>query len=83
MPEVDVRYKIYDIISEQTGKPVDEIKDESSYIADLGLDSLDLVELVMAFEEAFNQEIPDADAESLDTVGATIKYIETRANQAK
>lgn len=75
MSDTEVREKVLKIITEQTGKKADEISDDAKFIDDLGLDSLDLVELVMAFEEEFGKEIPDEDAEKLTTVGATIRYI--------
>jgi len=74
----DVQVRVLKIIGEQTGKNPDEIDVNAKFIDDLGLDSLDLVELVMAFEEEFGQEIPDEDAETLTTVKETIKYIESK-----
>lgn len=71
--------KIKDIIAEQLGVKKEEIKPESSFIDDLGADSLDTVELVMALEEEFGIEIPDEDAEKMATVGDAIKYIEEKA----
>jgi len=82
MSSADVKEKVYNIIAEQTGKKVDEINDDSQFIEDLGLDSLDLVELVMAFEEEFGQEIPDEDAEELKTVRKTIDYISKKQGNA-
>jgi len=67
--------KVKDIIVEQLGVNADQVKPEASFIEDLGADSLDTVELVMAFEEEFNAEIPDEDAEKLTTVGAMIEYL--------
>jgi len=67
--------KVKDIIVEQLGVNADQVKPEASFIEDLGADSLDTVELVMAFEEEFNAEIPDEDAEKLTTVGAVIEYL--------
>lgn len=72
--------KIKSIIAEQLGVKVEEIKPESSFIEDLGADSLDTVELVMALEEEFGLEIPDEDAEKMTTVGDAIKYIEDKAS---
>lgn len=63
------------IIAEKLDVGIDQIKPESSFIEDLGADSLDQVELVMAFEEAFDNEIPDEEAEGLTTVGAVIEYL--------
>ena len=71
--------KVKTIIAEQLGVKVEEIKVESSFVDDLGADSLDTVELVMALEEEFGIEIPDEDAEKMTTVGEAVKYIETKA----
>lgn len=70
--------KVRDIIVEQLGVDANEVTDESSFIDDLGADSLDTVELVMAFEEEFDIEIPDEDAEKLTTVGLAIEYLEKK-----
>ena len=67
--------KIRDIIAEQLSVDPDEITEESSFIDDLGADSLDIVELIMALEEEFDMEIPDEDAEKISTVGDVIEYI--------
>ena len=64
-----------DIIVEQLGVNADQVKPEASFVDDLGADSLDQVELVMAFEEEFGAEIPDTDAEKLTTVGKVIEYL--------
>ena len=74
MENVDQRVK--KIVAEQLGVNEAEIKNESSFIDDLGADSLDTVELVMALEEEFGNEIPDEQAEKLQSVGDVIKYIE-------
>ncbi len=66
------------IVAEKLGINVDQVKSESSFIDDLGADSLDTVELVMAFEEKFNIEIPDEDAEKLRTVGDAIGYLKSK-----
>ena len=71
--------KVKSIIAEQLGVKPEEIKPESSFVDDLGADSLDTVELVMALEEEFGIEIPDEDAEKMGTVGEAIKYIEDKA----
>lgn len=76
---VDDRVK--SIIAEQLGVKKEEVADQSKFIDDLGADSLDTVELVMALEEEFGIEIPDEDAEKMMTVGEAIKYIETKAKQ--
>jgi acyl carrier protein len=70
--------KVKEIIVNQLGVDVSEVTPEASFIDDLGADSLDTVELVMAFEEEFNVEIPDEDAEKLTTVGAAIDYLEKK-----
>lgn len=68
--------KVKEIIVEQLGVNAEQVKPEASFIEDLGADSLDTVELVMAFEEEFGAEIPDEDAEKLTTVGAVIEYLQ-------
>jgi acyl carrier protein len=68
--------KIKKIIEEQLGVEGDRIKEEASFIEDLGADSLDIVELVMAMEEEYDIEIPDEDAEKLKTVGDVVTYLE-------
>lgn len=70
--------KVKDIIVEQLGVSADQIKPEASFIEDLGADSLDTVELVMAFEEEFGAEIPDEDAEKMTSVGAVIDYLKSK-----
>ena len=70
--------KVKDIIVEQLGVNKDQVTPEASFIDDLGADSLDTVELVMAFEEEFGAEIPDEDAEKLTTVGAVISYLKEK-----
>jgi len=64
------------IIMEKLGVEESQITDDAKFIDDLGADSLDTVELVMAFEEKFGMEIPDEEAEKLDTVGKAVKYID-------
>jgi acyl carrier protein len=78
---MSVTEKVNDIISEQLGVKKEEIKPESSFIDDLGADSLDTVEVVMALEEEFGIEIPDEDAEKITTVGEAVKYIEEKVNK--
>jgi acyl carrier protein len=68
--------QVKSIIIEQLGVEAEEVKPEASFIEDLGADSLDIVELVMALEEEFDMEIPDEDAEKIKTVGDAVKYIE-------
>lgn len=70
--------KVRDIIVEQLGVNAEQVTPEASFIEDLGADSLDTVELVMAFEEEFGTEIPDEDAEKLATVGSAIKYLKEK-----
>jgi acyl carrier protein len=67
--------RVREIIMEQLGVEADEVKPEASFIEDLGADSLDTVELVMALEEEFDMEIPDEEAEKIDTVGKAIEHI--------
>ena len=66
------------IIAEQLGVKIEEVTDSASFIEDLGADSLDTVELVMALEEEFGIEIPDEDAEKMGSVGDAVKYIESK-----
>lgn len=75
---MDIFEKVKDLVVDQLGVETDEVTTEASFIDDLGADSLDIVELVMAFEEAFDLEIPDEDAEKLTTVGAAVNYIKTK-----
>jgi acyl carrier protein len=70
-----VEEKVKEIICEQLGVEDDEVTPNAKFIEDLGADSLDTVELVMAFEEAFDLEIPDEDAEKIVTVADAISYI--------
>ena len=71
--------KVKKIIMEQLGVEGDEITLESSFIDDLGADSLDIVELIMALEEEFDLEIPDSEAEKISTVGVVIEYIKNNS----
>jgi acyl carrier protein len=73
-----VETRVKEIIAEQLGVEIDEVTSEASFVDDLGADSLDTVELVMAFEEEFSIEIPDEDAEKIVTVTAAIDYIKDR-----
>jgi len=70
--------KVKDIIVEQLGVNAEQVTPEAKFIEDLGADSLDTVELVMAFEEEFGAEIPDEDAEKLTSVGAVIDYLKEK-----
>lgn len=81
MAEKSVQDRVKEIIVEQLGVNADQVTSEAKFIEDLGADSLDTVELVMAFEEEFGAEIPDEDAEKLQTVGDVIKYIEERGEK--
>ena len=71
----DIQQRVRKIVSEQLGTDDDKIKNESSFVDDLGADSLDTVELVMALEEEFDTEIPDDEAEKITTVQQEIDYI--------
>ena len=75
---VEVEQKVKSIVAEQLGVAEDQVKNESSFQDDLGADSLDTVELVMALEEAFGCEIPDEDAEKISTVQAAIDYVNAK-----
>ena len=68
--------KVIDIVAEELAVDRDEVTEDSSFIEDLGADSLDVVELVMAFEEEFDVEIPDEDAENIRTVDDAVSYLE-------
>lgn len=70
--------KVKEIIAKQLGVNASEVTDEASFVEDLGADSLDTVELVMAFEETFNIEIPDEDAEKIARVKDAIEYIKNK-----
>lgn len=74
--------KVKEIIVEQLGVNADQVTTEASFIEDLGADSLDTVELVMAFEEEFGADIPDEDAEKLTTVGGVIAYMNEKGIEA-
>ena len=75
-----IEERVKKIVAEQLGVKEEEVKNESSFVDDLGADSLDTVELVMALEEEFETEIPDEEAEKITTVQAAIDYV--NANQA-
>jgi acyl carrier protein len=75
MKVMSIEERVKNIVAEQLGSGEDEISNESSFIDDLGADSLDTVELVMALEEEFDIEIPDDDAEKIATVQAAIDYV--------
>ncbi|MCG8467806.1 MAG: acyl carrier protein [Gemmatimonadetes bacterium] len=67
--------RVREIIAQELGVESEKVTDEANFVEDLGADSLDTVELVMAFEEEFGIEIPDEDAEQMQTVGQAIKYL--------
>ena len=71
--------QVKEVIAEQLNVEPDEVNDDSSFVDDLGADSLDLVELVMALEDNFDMKIPDEAVESIKTVGDAVTYIETHA----
>jgi len=77
-----VEEQVRGIIAEQLGLKADEIKNDASFVDDLGADSLDTVELVMALEEEFETEIPDDDAEKITTVQQAIDYIKARQSES-
>ncbi len=76
-----IEERVSDLIVEQLGVSQDQVNKEASFIDDLGADSLDTVELVMAFEEEFGLDIPDEDAEKMTSVGDAVKYLEEHASQ--
>jgi len=76
MADASIEEKVKNIIVEQLGVSEDQVKPEAKFIEDLGADSLDTVELVMAFEEEFDITVPDEEAEKLTSVGDVIKYID-------
>ena len=76
-----VEDQVRGIIAEQLGLKAEEIKNDASFVDDLGADSLDTVELVMALEEEFETEIPDEEAEKITTVQQAIDYIRARQNE--
>ena len=76
----DISSKVKKMISDHLGVDEAKVVEEANFIDDLGADSLDTVELVMAFEEEFGSEISDSDAEKILTVGDAVKFIENKAN---
>ena len=76
----DISGKVKKIVADHLGVEEDKVTDEASFIDDLGADSLDTVELVMAFEEEFGSEISDSEAEKILTVNDAIKFIESKSN---
>ena len=77
----DISERVTKIVVEHLGVEEDKVQNEASFIDDLGADSLDTVELVMAFEEEFNIEIPDDAAEKIQTVGDAVKFIKENADE--
>ena len=72
---MNIEARVSSIIADQLGLSEDDIKPEKKFIEDLGADSLDIVELIMAMEEEFQTEIPDEEAENIRTVGDAIEYV--------
>ena len=77
----DIEQRIREIIADQLGEEVENITPEKDFVQDLGADSLDVVELIMALEEEFGIEIPEDDAENIKTVGDAINYIKQKLGQ--
>jgi acyl carrier protein len=75
---IEIEQRVKSIVAEQLGVAEEDIKNDSKFVEDLGADSLDLVELIMAMEEEFETEIPDEDAEKIQTVQDTIQYIKSQ-----
>lgn len=80
---MSIEQRVKEIIVEQLGVDPEQVTSEASFVNDLGADSLDTVELVMAFEDEFNLEIPDEEAEKIVTVGDAIEYIEKHIGSAE
>ena len=76
----EIASKVKEIIIQELGVDADKVTDQASFIDDLGADSLDTVELVMAFEEEFDLEIPDEDAEKMRTVADVVSYVSAATN---
>jgi acyl carrier protein len=77
----NVRDRVIEIVCEQMGQSKDKVSEDTSFINDLGADSLDTVELVMELEDEFDLSIPDEEAEKIKTVGDAIKYIEAHSQK--
>ena len=75
MTPEEIKDKVIDIVCEQMGVTKDKVSPETSFINDLGADSLDTVELIMEFEDAFDLNIPDEVAEKIQTIGDAVKYV--------
>jgi acyl carrier protein len=78
MSDKSIEDRVKDIIVEQLGVSADQVTPEAKFVEDLGADSLDTVELVMAFEEEFDIEVPDEEAEKLQSVGDVLSYINSQ-----
>jgi len=76
MKKDEINAKVKEIVSEQLGVDIAAVTDKANFVDDLGADSLDTVELVMALEEAFSVDIPDEEAENISTLDEVVKYIE-------
>ena len=76
----DIRESVYQIIVDELGIEREKVRDDAAFVDDLGADSLDTVELVMALEESFDLDISDEDAEKLVTVGDAVKYLENKTS---
>ncbi len=77
--ETSVLDRVVEIVTEQMGVDKEQVSAETSFVNDLGADSLDQVELVMLFEDEFKLDIPDEDAEKIQTIGHAVKYIQEHA----
>lgn len=75
MSEQDIKQKVFELVSEHLGVDIEKITDDTSFINDLGADSLDIVELVMDLEEEFDVKIPEDIADKIQTVGDAVKFI--------
>ncbi len=80
---MDMEQRVRSIIADQLGLSEDEVTDEKKFIEDLGADSLDIVELIMAMEEEFQTEIPDEEAEKISTVGDAIGHVKRFQDEQK
>ena len=81
MSDEQIRQKVIDIVCEPLAVHKDQVKDTTSFVEDIGADSLDIVELVMELEEEFDIQIPDDQAEKIKTVGEAIDYIERESKK--